>query len=139
MENKGISILTSESEGYRVLMDFEAWRIGYMRHERAYTAEHLTRFQRHDVCDEAFVLLAGHCCLLVGSGTYTVGRIEGVEMEPMKVYNIHRGVWHSHLVDEGAAVLVVENSNVSLDNSPLVELKEAQRREIAAIAQARGK
>lgn len=128
-----ISTLSSDDVGYRVLMDFEAWRIGYMRHGKEYEAENIRSFQRHENCDEVFVLLRGHCCLLAGDGTDTVGTIYAKEMEPLRIYNIHRGVWHSHLVDEDSDVLVVENSDVTLDNSPMIPLTLEQRMQIIQI------
>lgn len=132
-----VDILSPKGEGYCVMMDFETWRIGYMQHSPAYTAAEICQFQRHETCDEAFLLLKGSCCLLVGDGTDEVGTIQGIEMQPYQVYNIHRGVWHSHLVDEDTAVLVVENSDVTVENSPLITLDRKQREQLENIQRKR--
>ena len=57
-------------------------------------------------------------------------KIEKVEMEQGKVYNIKKGVWHNHTMDEAGEVLIVENSNTSDDNSPIVELTKEQIKHI---------
>ncbi len=136
-DGRAIEVYAHSGEGYEALLDFESWRIGYMRHAAQYLAQNIERFQRHEGCDEAFVLLKGRCCLLTGGYGETVGDIEGTEMEPFRVYNIKKGVWHSHLVDEDTDVLVVENSNVTLENSPLRELDAGRRKQILQIEKAR--
>lgn len=136
-DGRGIEAYAHTGEGYEVLMDFETWRIGSMRHAAEYLAQNIERFQRHEGCDEAFVLLKGRCCLLTGGCGGEVGAIEGTEMERRRVYNVKKGVWHSHLVDEDAEVLVVENSDVTLENSPLCRLNAGQRGQILQIEKAR--
>lgn len=136
-EERQIEVYSHTGGGYAVMMDFDAWRIGYLRHASQYLAPHIESFQRHESCDEAFVLLRGRCCLLTGGGGENMGAITGTEMEPYRVYNIPKGVWHSHLVDKGTDVLVVENSDVTLENSPLFTLSQAQRGQIEKINAAR--
>ena len=38
-------------------------------------------------------------------------------MEPCKIYNVPQGTWHHIVVSEDVAVLVVENSDISKDNT----------------------
>lgn len=125
--NNMISVMDRPEEGFRALIDSDGWRIGYMRHSPQWTFEQINEFQRHEESDEVFVLLQGSCCLLLGDGDAQLGTISAVEMEPLKVYSIRRDIWHSHLVDEGTDVLVVENSSVALENSPYISLTEEQR------------
>jgi hypothetical protein len=52
-------------------------------------------------------------------------------MEPYKIYNIKKSVWHTHTLSRDGKVLIVENRNTTLDNSPFCPLTDAQRKMIA--------
>ena len=41
-------------------------------------------------------------------------------MQENKTYNIKRGAYHTHTVDEHAKVLIVENSDTNDENSPKI-------------------
>lgn len=123
--------------GYAPLVDYGAWRVAILNAIDELLPERLTTLQRHDETDEVFVLLRGQCILFVGEGDETVTRIYAVEMEPLKVYNIKRGVWHTHTLSADASVLVVENRDTTDANSPRLALTAAQRAEIVRMARER--
>jgi len=52
---------------------------------------------------------------------------------PRKLYNVKRGVWHSHTLNNDASVLIVENSDTTIQNSPKKLLNDNQRRRIVDI------
>jgi hypothetical protein len=89
--------------------------------------------QRHDLTDEVFVMLQGHCILFLGAGRETVESIHAVDMQPGKLYNIRRGVWHTHTLSPGAEVLIVENDDTAVENSPSAALSSAQTAELVAL------
>jgi ureidoglycolate hydrolase len=132
MENL-IQVLEYTGEGYKPLMAYEAWRVAVLNYTPELLAGHLDKMQRHNLTDEAFVLLSGSCILFVGEGSEGVERIHAVDMQPGKVYNIRKGVWHSHTLTPGAAVLVVENDNTSAQNSTLAALTPAQTAELVTL------
>ena len=43
-------------------------------------------------------------------------------MEPELVYNIRKGVWHTHVLEDDTTVVVVENSDTVPENSPKMPL-----------------
>jgi mannose-6-phosphate isomerase-like protein (cupin superfamily) len=88
--------------------------------------------QRHDETDEVFVLLAGRCILFIGDGKEEAGEIAAVELEPGKVYNVKRGTWHTHTLTEDAKVLVVENRDTTVENSPFCPLSPEQTDDLVA-------
>lgn len=96
--------------------------------------DQITEFQRHDETDEVFVLLQGHCILFLGEGGDEVTRIFAQNMLPFTLYNIKKGVWHSHTFSPDAKLLVVENADTSPANSPRLQLSLEQRKEIAELA-----
>jgi hypothetical protein len=56
-------------------------------------------------------------------------------MVPRKLYNVRRGVWHNHTLSREASVLVVENSDTTVQNSPRMLLNDNQRSRIVEITQ----
>ncbi|MBQ3259444.1 MAG: hypothetical protein IJA68_02895, partial [Clostridia bacterium] len=63
----------------------------------------------------------------------TPDEIHGVSMEPLKYYNVKKGVWHTHILEPDTCVVVVENIETDLSNSPIVDLTEKQKVQIAAL------
>ena len=89
--------------------------------------------QRHDETDEVFVLLAGRCILFLGEGDERVAQIHAQDMQPLKLYNVKRGCWHTHTLSQEATVLIVENRDTLSSNSPEIPLDAAQKERIAAL------
>jgi len=57
-------------------------------------------------------------------------------MQPLKLYNVKRGAWHSHTLDEAATVLIVENCDTTLANSAEIDLTADQRRQLIELTRA---
>jgi hypothetical protein len=51
-------------------------------------------------------------------------------MQPFKIYNVKKSVWHSHTLSRDAKLLIVENRNTTFDNSPFCSLTDMQRNSI---------
>ncbi|MEW6079871.1 MAG: hypothetical protein AB1724_18840 [Thermodesulfobacteriota bacterium] len=122
------------NEGYRPLIDYQAWRVAVLNFSDALLPENLTSMQRHNETDEVFVLLRGGCILFVGNGDDEVTDIYAESMKPLTVYNVKRGVWHTHTLTPDAMVLIVENRDTTYGNSPFCPLVEDQRRTILNLA-----
>jgi mannose-6-phosphate isomerase-like protein (cupin superfamily) len=102
-----IDVYSYEDQGFRALLSSDGWRVGMLRHSVRFSA--FTEMERHLTSDEAFILLAGTATLYAEA--------ERVVMEPCKIYNVPQGTWHHIVVSEDVAVLVVENSDISKDNT----------------------
>ncbi len=120
--------------GYQPLVDYAGWRVAVLRYHPELLPEHITTMQRHDETDEAFVLLAGRCVLFVAEGDDAITALHAQPMEPLRVYTIKRSAWHSHSLSEDATVLIVENSDTTLANSPVITLTPAQQATLQALA-----
>jgi hypothetical protein len=129
-----IEIREHNEPDYMPLVDFESWRVALLNYTADYLPEKINRMQRHNETDEVFVLLAGHCILFLGEGAECVTKVHAVDMELYKLYNVKKGVWHSHTFSEDARVLVVENRDTVYENSPFVDLSDAQQKEVVALA-----
>ncbi len=121
-----LEIRTHQAPAFQPLVDFGAWRVALLNYIDHLLPQNLTNMQRHDETDEVFVLLKGRCILLVGDGKEETGTIQAQDMAPLTLYNVKRGVWHTHTLSEDASVLVVENRETTVENSPFCELTPEQ-------------
>jgi hypothetical protein len=128
-----IEIREHNEPDYMPLVDYQSWRVALINFTADYLPEKIDRMQKHSETDEVFVLLAGRCILFLGEGDERVTKIHAADMELYKLYNVKRGVWHSHTFSRDARVLVVENRDTVLENSPFVSLPESLRGEIVEL------
>ncbi len=129
-----LEVREHNNEGYRPLIDYGAWRVAVLNYSDTLLPEKITAMQRHNDTDEVFVLLRGGCILFVGDGDQQVTSIFAENMQPFKVYNVKKSVWHTHTLTREAIVLVVENRDTTFDNSPFCPLSETQRQMIVGLA-----
>lgn len=125
-----IEIREHTKPDYMPLIDFQTWRVALINYTADYLPEKIDRMQKHTETDEVFVLLAGRCILFFGEGDESVTEVLAVDMELYKLYNVKKGVWHSHTLSEDARVLIVENRDTAYENSPFAGLSEAQQKEV---------
>jgi hypothetical protein len=125
-----LEIRSYEGAGYQPLIDYDKWRVAILRYCDELLPERILAMQRHNETDEVFVLLEGRCILFLGEGNDTITSITGIDLEPRKIYNVKRGVWHSHTLNNDASVLIVENRDTTIQNSPKKLLNDNQRRRI---------
>jgi hypothetical protein len=128
-----LEIREHNETGYAPLIDYQSWRVALLNYIEELLPEKINRMQKHTETDEVFVLLAGRCILFLGEGEESVAKIHAVDMESYKLYNVKKGAWHSHTLSEDARVLIVENRDTVVENSPSVDLSESQCREIVEL------
>ncbi len=130
MENL-ISIFEHNEKSYKVVSEFEGWKVALMNDMEKYSSENIEYMQKHNLSDEIFVLLSGSCTLFVATGEEKPKELKAILMEPNKVYNIKKGVWHTHTFKKETQVFIVENSNTNDSNSPkYFNLSDEQRKYI---------
>lgn len=133
IDEKLLEIRGYKGTGYKPLIDYDKWRVAILRYCEELLPKNIDKMQRHNETDEVFVLLEGRCILFIGEGNDTLTSITGIDLEPQKIYNVKRGVWHSHTLNNEASVLVVENCDTTIQNSPKMPLDEDQCRQIVNI------
>ncbi|NLP34680.1 MAG: hypothetical protein GX359_05715 [Clostridiales bacterium] len=126
MESEYIEISSYAGIGYQPMIDYQSWRVAILRYHEELEVPNLMTMQKHDETDEVFVLLDGNCTLFVGGKGDEIGEISGVAMEQLKLYNVKKGVWHTHTLDKAATVLIIENQDTSDQNSPTKAMNEGQ-------------
>lgn len=128
-----LDIIEYTGEGYLPLIAYGAWRVAILNTIDELLPENIGKLQRHDNTDEIFVLLKGRCILFVGTGADRVEEILAEDMQPLKLYNMKRGTWHTHTLDQEAMVLIIENDDTGPANSPEIELSAEQRAQLAQL------
>ena len=123
--------LSCSEEGYHPLVYFEGWRAAFLNDTPKFHLENIKEMQRHNTSDEVFLLLEGSCTLYVSDGTgRELGRLMGTDLERGVMYNVRKGVWHTHVTGPGAKLAIIENADVSPENSDYlpVDLQEELRK-----------
>ncbi len=134
-----LEVCAHSDEGYHPLVDYGAWRVAILNYSQDLRPENLDAMQRHNDTDEVFVLLKGRCLLFLGEGDgESIATIHAQPMAPQTVYNVKKGVWHTHTLSPDAMVLVVENRDTTLDNSPFCALTDGQRKTLVQRAAEKG-
>ena len=133
IDEKLLEVHSYEGTGYKPLIDYDKWRVAILRYCDELLSKHIDKMQRHNETDEVFVLMAGRCILFIGEGNNAITSITGIDLEPLKIYNVKRGIWHSHTLSTDASVLVVENLYTTIQNSPKLPLNDEQRQQIVNI------
>jgi hypothetical protein len=128
-----LEIRSYDGLGYQPLVDYGRWRVAVLRYHPELEPDAIATMQRHDETDEVFVLLTGRCILFLGSGQDRVESLHAQDMEPLKLYNVKRSAWHSHTLSHDATVLIVENVDTVVENSPVVALPPDQQAEIVRL------
>lgn len=126
MDREYIDVTSYNGEGYKPMIDYGAWRVAVLRYCEELEIQNLKTMQKHNETDEVFILLDGSCTLFTGGKGDTVGELDGIAMKPMGLYNVKRGVWHTHTLDKKGTVLIVENQDTGNKNSPSVQLNREQ-------------
>lgn len=123
---KDIEIIDFPKEDYMPLKDYDGWRVAVLKHCENTNLEKISWMQKHMETDEVFVLLQGNCTLILAENGDKPGVYKTIEMEPHRLYNIKKGFWHNHVLDEKGEVLIVENRDTTDDNSPTYRMNQEE-------------
>lgn len=125
-----IDIREYTEPGYSPVIDYESWRVAILNDIDELEVPNLKTMQKHTLSDEVFVLLKGSCTLFTGGNGEEIGEVKATKLEPYKLYNVKKGVWHTHTLTPDSSVLIVENRDTCDDNSPTVQMTEEQIKQL---------
>ncbi len=128
-----IQEFTYEGKGLTRVFENEKWTVGIKNWKPENDITGITCLERHNITDELFVLLAGRCTLIYANETESGLKLEKVEMEPMKVYNIPTGLWHNTVTQPGVKLVLIEDSACSGANSDILDLTQSQLETVRAL------
>lgn len=121
-----IEVVNFPKTDYQPLVDYEGWRVAVLAFCENTKLEKIKTMQKHNETDEVFVLVRGNCTLITAGNEDKPSELSVMKMEPQKVYNVKKGFWHNHILDEEGIVVIIENQDTTDDNSPILPLTEEQ-------------
>lgn len=127
-----IEVTCFQKEGYKPVVDYMDWRVAVLKYCEELEINNIATMQKHMETDEIFVLLEGDCTLFSAGNGEGIEEIRAWHMEPLKVYNVKKGVWHTHTLAKNTSVLIVENRTTSDQNSPIIKLTETEKKSLKA-------
>lgn len=129
----GIESSRYDGPGYSPVVDYDTWRVAFLNSDADYLPENIDFIQFHRFTDEVFVLIEGECVLFSFGNDETQPSLPyAVKLKPGVMYNVKKGVWHTHALGQNTKVLIVENRDTTNDNSPIIYLSAKQREELNA-------
>ncbi|HOO22355.1 MAG TPA: hypothetical protein PKY53_01590 [Clostridia bacterium] len=111
ISEKEVEIFEYNGPNYDPTMNSDGWRVAFLNYGEETEKENLRFLERHHLTDEVFVLLKGEATLIVGK------EMKLLPMEPYKIYNVKKDIWHSVYMSKDAKILIVENHSTSPQNS----------------------
>ena len=131
-----IEKLTFDGEGMSRVYDNKDWIVGIKNWKPANDITGIDCLERHNESDELFVLLSGRCILAYANEVGGKLQFGAVNMEPMKVYNIPKTLWHNTITEKDTKLILVEYSSTSMENSDILQLDDNQIDEVTSHAKA---
>lgn len=128
-----IEVKAYEGEGMSRVYENEKWMVGLKNWKPANDRTGLDCLERHNKTDELFILLAGRCTLLYGTENGDKLDIVGVEMEPLRVYNIPAGLWHNTVTQRDTKLALIEDVSTGMDNSDIRDLSAVELEQVQAL------
>ena len=122
-----------EGEGLTRVFENEKWMVGIKNWKPMNDIANINNLERHNETDELFILLNGRCTLLYANETANGLDIQAVEMEPMKVYNIPRSLWHNTVTQKDTKLALIEDSSTGSANSDNLDLTAEQIARVHAL------
>lgn len=123
-----------KGEGLTRVFENEKWMVGIKNWKPANDIANTNCLERHNKTDELFVLLAGECVLLYANEVNGELVIEAKKMEPMKVYNIPKSLWHNTVTQKDTKLILVEDSSTGASNSDVMNLSGEQIAKVKELA-----
>lgn len=122
-----------DGEGMQRVFENEKWTVGIKNWKPANDITGVNCLERHNKTDELFVLLEGKCTLIFANEVEGKLCIDRVKMEKDKVYNIPATLWHNTVTEKNTKMVLIEDSNTSMENSDILNLTKEQIDEIKAL------
>lgn len=113
-------------EGMQRVFENEKWTVGIKNWKPANDITGISNLERHNKTDELFVLVEGSCTLIYANETENGLEFGAVKMEKDKVYNIPATLWHNTVTQKDTKMILIEDSNTSMENSDVIDLDAAQ-------------
>lgn len=113
-------------EGMKRVFENEKWCVGIKNWKPANDVTGISNVERHNRTHELFVLLEGSCTLIFAEEKDGKLAFESVKMERDKVYDIPPTLWHNTITKKDTKMVLIEDSNTSMENSDVRDLSDGE-------------
>lgn len=120
-------------EGMQRVFENEKWTVGIKNWKPANDITGIDCLERHNKTDELFVLTEGSCTLVYANETESGLKFGTVKMVPGKVFNIPATLWHNTITQKDTKMILIEDSNTSMENSDILKLDNNQIENIRSL------
>lgn len=132
MDKNNEKLISFEYDGEGLQRGYEnsEWTVGIKNYKKANDIEFINNLERHNKTDELFVLIKGNCSIVTAKEN---GKSLVFEVERMKkntIYTIPKGLWHNTITDKETKLILIENSDTSMDNSEIFNLSVREINEL---------
>jgi hypothetical protein len=134
MDEKLLQIEALTDPGFKTLFAFGTWRVAILNYLDEIEPTRIEYVERHNETDEVFILNRGQGILFIGEGRERLENLTPLVMDPAKIYNVRKGVWHSIVLSRDGSVLLVENRDTDRENSDYSSLQADQKKLIVDTA-----
>ncbi len=110
--------------GYRPLIYSAGWMVALMNWDPKMAVKDAIGIERHVRTDEVFILLRGKAAFYIDEGE---GGLRMVEMQPGRLYNVPRSIWHNTLATKDVQFAIIENRDTNTTDTEERELTEKER------------
>lgn len=108
--------------GFELVYKNDLFKCAFITQNEQYAPGKISCLKRHNKSDEIFVLIQGKAVLLTGE--QTDGEYDATELQFGRSYCVTAGTWHYMAVSDDAKVFVVENADVSKENTDELNIEE---------------
>ncbi|MDK2965301.1 MULTISPECIES: cupin [Lacrimispora] len=120
-------------EGMQRVYENKKWTVGIKNWKPANDITGIDCLERHNKTDELFVLTEGGCTLVYANETENGLNFSAVKMVPGKVFNIPASLWHNTITGKDTKMILIEDSNTSMENSDILKLDKDQIENIRSL------
>lgn len=120
-------------EGMQRVYENKKWTVGIKNWKPANDITGIDCLERHNKTDELFVLTEGGCTLVYANETENGLNFSAVKMVPGKVFNIPASLWHNTITEKDTKMILIEDSNTSMENSDILKLDKDQIENIRSL------
>ena len=125
-----VEIIKYEENNFKPVVVFKSWRVAVLNYFDYVSKEGLKMVEKHPETDEVFVLTKGEAFLIVGDDSEKPKDLSILKMEAGVVYNIKANVWHFIAMSTDCSVLLVENSDTSVENTGYCDIDPQELKEL---------
>lgn len=130
---KKIDCFQYAGDGMLRIYDNKDWMVGIKNYKKGNDIRYINCLELHKETEELFVLIEGSCTLVYANEEESKLIFSAIVMAPDTVYSIPRGLLHNTITKEDSKLIIIENSNTSMENSEIQTLTSQDLEELREI------